>query len=104
MAVKICVTPEALRSKAHEIDRCVGIVEKQWHVFENNVIRSKSYWEGDAGKEHQRYYHEVKDEVDMVIRMLKEYPIKLQKIAGVYSETEAEIQELENELPTDVIL
>ena len=47
-------------------------------------------------------YRDVKDDVDKILKRLKENPVKLQQMAGVYEVNEGYAVNTANELPTDL--
>lgn len=103
MAFTMKVEAQTMKAGAARISESVRELEKQWKKFADTVERSKSYWTGEASREHQEYYLEVKDDVEKIIRMLKEHPNDLLKMAGIYEEAENAVINLEKALPDDAI-
>ena len=50
------------------------------------------------------YYNDVKDDVETIIRRLKEHPADLLKMAGIYEDSESFAQQIASALPEDVIV
>jgi WXG100 family type VII secretion target len=97
------VSVDTLKSKASEIQTQVNNVEKNWEKMSQIIQNSKSYWEGEASDEHQKYRTDIEDDVQVMIKRLKEHPTNLLEMAGVYEETEQEIVQLTSALPDDII-
>lgn len=98
------VTPDVLKTQAQTIRSEINSVEKQWKNIETLIIRSKGYWEGEASQQHIKFYNEVKDSVNQVIKRLKEHPDDLLKMAGIYDTAEKEAAGLTTSLPDEVII
>lgn len=97
------VTPEIMKSKAKEITDEVGRLESNWKKMEGVITNSKNYWEGDASNLHQKYLKEVKADVTVILKRLKEHPTDLLSMANLYDEAEEKANELSRVLPTDII-
>ncbi|MBR0308479.1 MAG: WXG100 family type VII secretion target [Mogibacterium sp.] len=98
----IKVTPAELKNQSNQVLTDIKAIEKHWKNIESLVKGTKNYWEGDASNTHIRIYRDVKDDVDKILKRLKENPVKLQQMAGVYEETEGMAENTANELPTDL--
>lgn len=98
----IRVTPAELKNQSNLVMADLKSIEKHWKSIETLVNGTKNYWEGDASNTHIRNYKDIKDDVDKVIKRLKENPVKLQTMAGVYDEAEESAKATANELPTNV--
>ena len=101
---KLKVTPDILKSQAQIINQEINLIEKQWANIETLIKRSKGYWEGDASQQHINYYKEFKEPISQIIKMLKEHPNDLLKMAGIYDSAEKEAAELTTSLPDEVII
>ncbi len=98
------VKTEVLQIQASNVKNEISAIEKEWRNIETLIKRSKGYWEGDASNQHIKYYMEVKEPVNKVIKRLKEHPTDLLKMAGIYSAAEQEAAGLANVLPDEVII
>lgn len=103
MAIQLYVKTPALKSKAGEVSKEIAEVEKQWKKLQQTVKASKGYWEGNASNEHQKYLKEVTDDVNKIIKRMKEHPKELLQMAGIYDEAEASADRMAGTLPKDVI-
>ena len=104
MEVRIRVSTDTLRDKAGLLTDEVSGIEGQWNDLVDIVRNSLSYWEGNASEKHQAYLEANREDVDTIIRRLKEHPGDLLAMAGIYEETEAGITEYNVALASDVIV
>lgn len=98
------VSVEILNKEAEAISQQINKIESNWNSLVRCIENSKSYWEGEAGNLHRKMISNEKEDVENVIKKLKEHPSDLYEMAGVYAETETKAQELANALPVDVII
>lgn len=98
----IKVTPAELKNQSNQVLADIKSIEQHWKSMGDLVNGTKNYWEGDASNTHIRIYKDVEDDVNKIITRLKENPVKLQTMAGVYEETEQNAESKAAELPTDV--
>lgn len=98
----IKVTPAELRNQSNQVLADIKAIEKHWKSIGDIVTGTKNYWEGDASNTHIRIYRDVEDDVNKIIDRLKENPVKLQTMAGIYDEAESAAEAKAAELPTDV--
>lgn len=98
------VDPNTLISQSSAVKNEISKIERYWSNIQNLVIKSKSYWEGDAGDVHQRYLKDIKDDVNQTIKRLKEHPDDLLKMAQLYEQAESQASALASALPDDVIV
>ena len=93
-----------MKTKATQVLNEVKQIETQWKNLQNVVKSSKGYWQGDASDEHQKYLNEVSDDVEKIIRRMKEHPADLMEMAGIYVAAEKDAKALSGKLPDNVIL
>ncbi len=98
------VSPDVLKSKAQEVQTKTGNFEKSWKQLVQVVHNTKGYWVGEASNAHQRQLKDCEDDVEKIIRRLKEHPKDLLAMAGIYEEAEKEAMDIANALPDDVII
>lgn len=101
--IQLKVSPEVLKSQASEITKEINTIERQWINLKSTVQRSKSYWEGDAGSTHQKFITQMNNDVEKVLRRLKEHPKDLLQMAKLYNEAEEKAKQLARKLPEDII-
>ena len=68
------------------------------------ITSSRSYWEGDASEAHQKFYDSFKEDIETIVRRLKEHPRDLLEMAGIYVETEESAVQAAESLVQDVIV
>lgn len=101
--MKLKVDPATLKTKAQEVQGQIDTFEKKWNQMAGVIEKTKGYWVGEASNLHQKQYEEYKADVERIIKMLKEHPVDLMKMAGVYEEHEAKAVALAQSLSGDVI-
>lgn len=99
----ISVTPELLIEKGTELQGVVKTLVTQFEEVKNIVNSSGSYWIGEGGDKLRKQYTETHTEVAEVLARWEEYPIELQKMAGVYTDRDRIAIEKAQELPGDVL-
>ena len=102
--VTIKVTPEALYAKSQNIASILAKVKGNFENMKGVMDKTGSYWIGEAGDAHREKYQEMVPKTEEIIRRLQEHVRDLDEMAGVYQEADALVQEIEELLPTDVIL
>ena len=98
------VSLDKMKSKSTEITGQINKIEKYWKDLKDVVKRSKSYWKGDASDLHQKYLDECDEEVQEILKRLREHPSDLLAMMGVYNEAEKKAEQIANSLPDDVIV
>ncbi len=98
------VTPEEMLKKASEVEAYVQRIEGRFQELDRIVNRTSGYWNGDAGDKYRRVYGDDRDERTRIINRLREHVTDLRAMAGVYSQTEKEVEAIAESLPADVIL
>lgn len=98
----IKVTPTELKNQSNQVLADIKSIEKHWKNIGTIVKGTKNYWEGEASNTHLKIYKDIEDDVNKVIKRLKENPVKLQTMAGVYDEAETNAVSAASELPTDI--
>lgn len=101
--VHVKVSTEILNQKADSVNKSILVMENCFQELANIMDRTGYYWIGEAGEQHRRMYAEQRQNVDEMIRRLKEHPRDLQAISQNYVVTEKAVQEIATALPGDVI-
>lgn len=104
MGIVLKVTPEVLTKMAEELQKQIDDIKLQFDVIDTEINRTRSFWEGDASDTHKNQYDALKDGIEESVRRLKNHPVNLLEMAGVYKETEAEAAAVTQSLLTDVIV
>ena len=98
------VTPEVLQQKAGEFTNIVNTINRCLNHVEDIASRTKGYWQGEAGTQDRESYASYKEDIQFIIRRLKEHPTDMLTMAGIYSETEQKITETHAVLQTNLIV
>ena len=98
----IKVTPAELKNQSNQVSADIKSIEKHWKSIGDIVRGTKNYWEGDASSTHIRIYKDVEDDVNKILARMRENPVKLLTMAGIYEETETNAEAQAAELPTDI--
>lgn len=101
--MQLKVSTNDLTNKAIEISNAITAIEREFSNLESSVNASKAYWTGNAGDSGRKYFAEIKPDMDQVLRRLKEHPKELLIMSGNYEAVEAQIMEIAQALPVDVI-
>lgn len=97
------VKPDELKRKSSDIKNEIASIESEFEEIEKVVTGTKKYWEGEASNYHIQSYNKMKEDISIIIRKLKEHPKDLEKMAGVYEQTEETIKQVSTALPVDVL-
>ncbi len=85
------VTPELLNKKANAFELQLCGIEKELYQITQQICASRSYWEGEAYRAHERRIRILEEELIRVIGEMKFYAGVLRMIAAVYGKTEGEV-------------
>lgn len=103
MEIHLKVAPDELKDKAGEITRQIQAMEKNWNGLREIVNGSQAYWEGNAGDQHRKLVRDNEDDVQTLLKRLKEHPRDLLEMAGIYIRTEEKAVQTAATLPGDII-
>ena len=101
--VVIKVGPEVLVEKSQEVSASIRKMASCFEDLERIINRTNYYWIGEAGDMHRSLYQEQKENVDEMIRRLKEHPQDLLTIAQNYVQTEQAVEAVANRLSGNAI-
>lgn len=104
MGITLRVKPEALKTKATEVERDIKELEQHFDTIQDIVSRSKGYWVGVAGDRARKEFEDRRDDTTTVIKRFKEHPTDLLVMAGIYDENERSLTSENQSLDTDVIV
>ena len=104
MSITLKVTPERLQEMSGEVTEQLNRIEKQFNEINNEISRTRSYWEGAASEAHMAQYDSMKDSISEIVKRLKSHPENLLKMAGLYTQTEAANEQIGLSLADDVIV
>lgn len=97
------VAPDELKNKAIEIEGQIANVEKNWNSLCETVNASRRYWEGDAAEYRLNFLGKIEQDVQEALQRLREQPLDLMQMAGIYIDAETKAVELASHLPDDVL-
>lgn len=98
----INVAPEKLKEQAETVTEYINAIEKDFDGIRQIVKNSVLYWQGDASKKHRQIFDGNEEDIQQILKRLREHPVDLQKMAGVYEQTEQLNETLASNLPNDV--
>ena len=97
------VQPYVLSAKASDVSTSISQMEQLFDTVQTTVSRTKYYWIGEAGELHRKMFEEQKDDVETLLKRLKEHPVDLQKIAKTYIDTEQRQTEASSQMSSNLI-
>ena len=101
--ITLKVSTSVMTAKAKEILQETNTIEKRWKQMVKLIENSKTYWEGTAGIRHRNSIKDDKEDMETIVKRLKEHPKELLNMAGVYVKAEEKAEEMALALPKDVI-
>lgn len=101
--VSVKVRPEVLVEKAQTVSASISKLASCFEDLERIINRTSYYWIGEAGDMHRRLYQEQRDNVDEMMRRLKEHPEDLLTISQNYVQAEQAVEAIANQLSGNVI-
>jgi WXG100 family type VII secretion target len=102
--INLKVSTDDLVQKAQEIEEEISKFESYWNQLLQIVQNSKGYWVGDASNYHQKQIKNYQEDVNRIIKRLKEHPEDLLKMADVYEKSEEMVVKIAQSLPGDAIV
>jgi len=95
--------PELMQRKAIAVQTKINQMKTAFGNLEYAVERTGTYWLGEAGDAYRAAFDGEKENIDTIILRLFEHVRDLQNMAAVYAGIEKEIEDIANDLPSDVI-
>ena len=102
--MRIRVSTDVLIQRADTAQQKIQDVKSRFEKIADIVKKSKNYWEGDANEAHCREFRDYKNDIDEALARFTENIIDLKKIANVYHEAEVSVEEVNDNLPMDIIV
>ena len=103
MNITLKVQPEALKTKASEVENDIKMLEKHFNSIQDIISRSGGYWVGSAGDKARKEFNDQKESTTLVIKRFREHPTDLLIMADVYDQNEKTLVSENQKLATDVI-
>ncbi len=101
---ELLVTPEELKAKSSEIATGLHMIKTTLDEISSLAVGSSAYWISEGGDYVRSRFSKADNVKENVMKRLNEHPTDLENIAGLYELTEAENDNIANELPGDVLL
>jgi len=102
-SIKLLVTTETLVNVSVDVSNKVGKVQQAFNDLNNLIMSTNQYWEGVGHNAFEEAYNIRKDDYESILTSMYDYVIKLQEMAGVYSQAEQVAMEESFMLPSDAI-
>lgn len=102
--VTIRVSSERIRETGETIRQKTDTVGRQLEEMQDTVRMTSGFWEGEGSDLCREAFLEFREGIEELIARLMENVDDLEKIAGVYEESEQTAREEADALPDDVIL
>ena len=99
----IRVSTEVLYEKSNELKQIADELSNEFSEVNNLVNATQRYWIGKAGDSLRKRYTDMNADVLDILTQLKEYPVDLQKMAGVYVQHDSQAIQQASALPGDVL-
>ena len=103
MNITLKVKPDALKTKASEVENDINVLERHFNSIQDIIARTSGYWVGNAGDKARKEFNAQKDSTTKVIKRFREHPTDLLVMAGIYDESERAVALENQKLDTDVI-
>ena len=103
VGVSFRVQPDVLDEKAQIVSSQVKSIEDLFKSIQSTVSSTRNYWIGEAGNTHRKAFQSQKDDIETILKRLKEHPVDLRKIAGTYRDGEKVVADIMNGLPNNLI-
>ena len=95
--------PAVLKNQALEVERLAEIINNAFIQARSAIDETQLHWIGDAGDLHRELYRKRIGEIDEALQRLRDHPVNLMIIAGVYEDAEKDNESDANSLPETII-
>lgn len=99
---RIRVDTNALVSQADTVSRLCNDMTVRFDNIKCIMDKTKGYWLGEAGDLHRQSYEEQIENIQLMLRRLKEHPEDLLAITENYRQTETSNAEVGRGLPSNI--
>ena len=100
---QILVDTSVMVAKADELSGSIRKVEESFQDIQTMVAATGNYWLGEAGDHYRALFAAEKEEIETVLRRLKEHPVDLKTMAQGYETAENLIRNENMQLQSDYI-
>ena len=98
------VTPEKLISTSQEFSSNGDTISTLTQQMTEIVTGLSSIWQGDAASAYSAKFNQLNDDIQMLVKMVKEHSNDLQTMANKFTSTENENLDIIQSLSGDVIV
>ena len=98
------VKPEELERTSSEFSKLVDSIERHFQRIDEVSGKTRGYWRGDAGDRGREGYAFYEDDISFIIKRLREHPVDLLKMAGIYKQGEQRVADISSKLKVDQIV
>lgn len=102
--VRIRVSSERIRESGKQIREKTNRVGNRLGEMQDTVRMTAGFWEGEAGDLCREAFEQFRENIEELTARLMENVEDLEKIAGVYEQSEHAAQEGAEALPENVIV
>lgn len=92
------ITPDVLRDKSRELSSSAGAIEKLLNEISTEVKGLAASWIGDASSTYINKFNGLNDDFSKIVSDIRDYSTFLSKAAEDYSQTQTQVQNLEETL------
>ena len=96
--VSFKVTPSKVVEKANVVSQKLEHMQRSWNEITTAIDRTNGFWKGQAGDLYRKMYEEQKDNINGIMKELKDHPVDLIAIAKTYSDVEIANEEIAQDL------
>lgn len=99
--ISLVVSPQEMIKKSGEVSNAIVRMEAAYDLIKTMVYNTSQYWEGEAGNSFRNLFQDKQDEMETMLKRLKDHPSNLLKMAGLFTDNEGKLEEENTMLPTD---
>jgi len=103
MSAELNAAARQIKTEAAQISQNLDQMVIQWRRLKSIIKESRSYWEGDACREHQNRFSETAENIDAILSDMKRYSSDILRRAGIEEDIENFGRERSRSLPSDLI-
>lgn len=100
---EVKVSTDEMARQADEVERLVNTISGRFDEIKRYMDATKGHWIGEGGDIHRKLYQSQMDDLSQILRRLREHPVDLREMAGIYVDAEKKNVITAQKLPTDAI-
>ena len=98
---EIKVTPEQFTNKAQEVAKGRSNIQNQVDLWYQKTRKLCGQWQGEASGETLEAAKQMNTKSQTMLKILDEYTQKLNQLSGVYDNSEQQVKQKGQSLPTE---